>query len=320
MNDLALRLIALDPEASVAVRVISHFDVLVASRAGLTAIVAKVATLSGHPARLVDPARRRTVRMLADGTVAPTAAEVDPSWPAAPVTPDGVVLCIETTAPAGTVESVILERAAAAARAVLDRTRALPDPALLDVVLDADAPVADRLAAARRLRLSQRSRAVALAGGTALVVPADGGPPPGRRAGVGPAVSVEALPASWSAARRALRLTAEGTEQDPGPRVVRSDDLGILALVVDLADGRPESVPDLRALHRAATAAPWALATLEAVASGASLRDAARTLRVHHSTLGDRIAHLEAALGWQIRDPHGRVRLHLALALRRATR
>ncbi|GID29343.1 hypothetical protein Abr02nite_43260 [Paractinoplanes brasiliensis] len=38
---------------------------------------------------------------------------------------------------------------------------------------------------------------------------------------------------------------------------------------------------------------------------------------MHHSTLQDRLAHTLPVLGWEVRDPHGRLRLQLALALRR---
>nr|WP_276508375.1 helix-turn-helix domain-containing protein [Modestobacter muralis] len=71
--------------------------------------------------------------------------------------------------------------------------------------------------------------------------------------------------------------------------------------------------------HAAATG-PWVLATLDAVATSSSLRDAARTLHVHHSTLQDRLQHAEAALGWDVHSPAGRLRLQLALVLHRAGR
>jgi DNA-binding PucR family transcriptional regulator len=54
--------------------------------------------------------------------------------------------------------------------------------------------------------------------------------------------------------------------------------------------------------------------------SPSSLRAAATALRVHHSTLQDRISHAEPLLGWNVREPHGRLRLQLALALRRLHR
>jgi len=322
MHDLAQRLAALDPQASTAVRVISHFDSLTASRAGLESIVRGAATLAGCPARLTDPARRLTVRVLADGVTSQPDTDPDPAWPSAPVTADGAELWLETTTPAGTVEAVVLERAAAAAQTVLERTRSRrrDDPASVELLLDADATEADRLTAARRLRLPDQARAIALDSGVARIVPADGAVPAGRRAGVGPLVPITDLPESGRLARLALRLTAEGTTEDPGPRVVHADELGALALLVHAADTAPQPIPDVRALEHAAAAAPWVLATLDAVAGAASLRDAARALRLHHSTLQDRLTHAQALLGWDLRHPQGQLRLQLALVLRRALR
>ena len=95
---------------------------------------------------------------------------------------------------------------------------------------------------------------------------------------------------------------------------MRHAELGGLAL---LADHAGEAVPDVRALDHAAAAAPWMLSTLYAVSAASSLRGAAAVLRVHHSTLQDRITHAEHLLGWTVREPAGRLRLQLALALRR---
>lgn len=322
MHDLAQRLAAVDPQASTAVRVISHFDTLMASRAGLQSIVRGAAMLAGCPARLTDPARRLTVRVLADGVTAPSETDPDRAWPSTPVTADGGELWLETTTPPGTVEAVVLERAAAAARTVLERTRSArrDDPASVELLLDADATEADRLLAARRLGVTGPARAIALPGGAARVIPGNGAVPADQRAGVGPCVPVTELPESWRSARLALRLTAEGTAEDPGPRVVHADELGALALLVRAADGEAEPLPDVRALEHAAAAAPWVLATLDAVAGAASLRDAARALQLHHSTLQDRLAHAQALLGWDVRHPQGQLRLQLALALRRALR
>jgi hypothetical protein len=250
-----------------------------------------------------------------------------------PVEPDGrAVLWLERMGPAGPVDAMVLERAAAAARAVLERTRgrspAAPDDAAVEVLIDASAPAEARQHAARRLGLagSALARAVVLeTGTTARIVPAGEsesyGPglaaaAPGPRAGVGPAVPVLDLPASWAAARTALRLTAEGTEDDPGPRTVYADELGGLAILAEATGPGTTPIPDVKALEQAAAAAPWMLSTLSAVATTTSLRTAATVLQVHHSTLQDRIIHAERLLGWPVREPQGRLRLHLALALR----
>jgi DNA-binding PucR family transcriptional regulator len=56
------------------------------------------------------------------------------------------------------------------------------------------------------------------------------------------------------------------------------------------------------------------------VAATASLRAAASALRLHHSTLQDRIVHIEHLLGWPVRSPDGKLRLQVALTLRRLHR
>jgi hypothetical protein len=140
--------------------------------------------------------------------------------------------------------------------------------------------------------------------------------PPAGRVGVGPAVPVLRLPESWAAARTALRFAAE----DPGRRVVYAEELGGLALLADLVAPGAEPPADVLALEAAAAAAPWLLATLDAVASTTSLRAAAAEINVHHSTLQDRLAHAEHLLGWPVRTPRGRFRLQLALTLRHLAR
>ncbi|MER5834624.1 helix-turn-helix domain-containing protein [Streptomyces sp. NPDC002130] len=143
---------------------------------------------------------------------------------------------------------------------------------------------------------------------------------PAGRLGVGPAVPVLELPRSWAGARTALRFTAEDTPQDPGPSVVHADELGGIALLADLVAPGSEPPDDVRALETAAATAPWLPATLHAVASTSSLRAAAAEINVHHSTLQERLAHAEHLLGWPVRTPQGRLRLQLALTMRRLAR
>jgi hypothetical protein len=223
------------------------------------------------------------------------------------------------------VDAVILERAAGVLRLVLDRTRGrvpADDPALVETLLDGTAPEAARLHAARRLGLDPAlsARALAPLNERPRVVPAGTETDTVGRLGVGPAVPVLELPRSWAEARTALRFTAEGTPQDPGPRVVHAEELGGLALLADLVVTGAEPPPDVRALETAAATTPWLPATLHAVAYTASLRAAASEINVHHSTLQDRLAHAEHLLGWPVRTPQGRLRLQLALAMRRLAR
>ncbi|MDH6605589.1 hypothetical protein M2164_001224 [Streptomyces sp. SAI-208] len=328
MKELAGRLTALDPDAGAAVRVIGYFDRLSESRAGLEALVRGAAVLAGVPARLVDAERRVQVRVEADGTRRDSGAPPDPGWPSAALAPGGVAaLWLERAEAApSVVDAVILERAAGAVRLVLDRTRGrapLDDPALVETVLDAAAPEDVRLHAARGLGLdpSAAARALAALDGRPRIVAArtDAGLPAGR-VGVGPAVPVLELPRSWADARTALRFTAEGTAQDPGPMVVHADELGGVALLADIVAPGTEPPPDVQVLEAAGAGTPWLLATLHAVVSTVSLRAAAAEINVHHSTLQDRLSHAEHLLGWPLRTPQGRLRLQLALTMRHLAR
>ncbi|MER5180542.1 helix-turn-helix domain-containing protein [Streptomyces sp. NPDC002896] len=346
MKELAGRLAALDPDAGAALQVIAYFDRLMEGRVGLEALVRGAAVLSGCPARLVDERRGVRVRVEPDGRRDASVGPVDPAWPwvplepvdspataaatAAPVPQPPAALWLERSGPPDGVHAMILERAAHAVRAVMDRTRGwapvaavpAPDPALVEVVLDASAPLGTRMHAAAQLglRQGQSVRAVVLHGGGAEVVP-DGQPlPEVRRAGVGPAVEPAELPQSCAAARTALRFTAEGTAQDPGPRTVYAEELGALTLLAAAVGPDTPPIPDVLAVERAVAEAPWAAATLYAVAAAPSLRAAAAELTVHHSTLQERLAQSEHILGWEVHSPQGRLRLQLALAVRKLQR
>jgi hypothetical protein len=292
--------------------------------------------LSGHAAVLIDAERGLQIRVEPDGT------RKDLVHPLAPdccrTTIDSVTVCLEHPSPAGPIEAVVLERAAMAARTVLDRTRSRfrathqHDPELIEVLLDATAPDRDRTRAAQVLgvRPDGRARVVAALDGRLdiEIVPEPGGSErsvlsgsaPQPRAGVGPAVPPLDLPWTVELAQAAARFTAEGTPMDRGPRVVHAEDLGCLLLLAQAVAAQPDPVPDVLAVDKAAAAAPWMLPTLHAVASCGSLRAAASTLTVHHSTLQERLGQAERLLGWSLRDVPGQVRLNVALMLRRLYR
>jgi hypothetical protein len=323
MKELAGRLAALDADAGAAVQVIAYFDTLVEGRAGLEAIVRGMAALSGCPARLVDAERGVRIGVTTNGTRTTDLAELDPSWPRASLVPGGhPALWLERAGPPGVVENVVLERAAAAARAVLDRTRGRVgrnDPALIEVLLDPGATAHARRHAADWLGLGSTGRVVVFADGGVRVEP-PGSTEPDQRSGIGPEVSVLELPDSLAAARKALRFTADGSDLDPGPRVVDATHLGGLVLLADLAGPETPAIPDVQALETAIGQARWVAATLQAVAFTASLRAAATDLNLHHSTLQGRLSHAERWLGWPVHDPSGRLRLQVALILRRLHR
>ncbi|PDP89639.1 CdaR family transcriptional regulator [Glycomyces fuscus] len=316
MRELLGRISALDPEAGAAVKVIAYFDEL--TGAGIEPVVRGAAVLTGVPAGFAHPGRGLALRVDPAGEVRRTAAGPDPSW--CSVEAGGGVLWLERTTEPGPVEAMVLERAAAAARARLERTppAAGGRTALARALVDPGLPEEQRARAARRLGIDPGSPARAVAdhgGGVRVLTAAE--PPGDRRAGVGPAVEALALPSSWHDARRALRFTARGTGTDPGPRVVFAEELGGLLLLADTVRPGSEPVPDVAALERVAREAAPLLAALDAVASSPSLRAAAVRAGVHHSTLQESVGRAERLLGWPVREVSGRLRLQVALALRR---
>jgi hypothetical protein len=334
MHELVAKLTALDPDAGAAVQVIARFDALVEGRAGLEPILEAVAVLTRSPARLTAPGYRVDLRVAPDGRVQHDVGAPDPGWLSATLENGGPpAFWVERGGDYSLVDAMVLDRAAFAARELLHRTRghaAADDPAAVETVLDARVGERDRIRAARLLHLPVDGvfRAVARPGSTGRIETVGGRtpstlPPDDRlrtgrgRTGVGPAGPLAELPSSWARAKTALAFAAEGTEHDPGPNVVVAEELGLLALLPAGLDPAGPPPPDVRALEAAATAAPWVLGTLEAFTSHASLRLAAASLFLHHSTLQSRITTIEQDLGWQVRDPQGRLRVQLALAVRR---
>jgi hypothetical protein len=336
VRELLGRLSALDPNAESAVRVIAYFDALVERHAGVEAFVRGAAVLAGCPAGLHHPERHLYLR------VDPQGHRLDPvsysaGWPVAPLDDvDGAAVWLERSAEVTPTDAMILERLAAGARVVLERTRARAsrrDPALVELLLDGNADADDRARAARRLGLAADVpvRAVAslppepsrrwsteLGGVGASLVTGDTDIP--TRAGIGPAGPPADLPRSWHGALVALRLTGDGTDRHPGPTQLHYDDLGGLALLAETVPADAALVDDVRALDRIAEQLPWAIVTLNALAEHASRRRAAASLHIHHSTLQERATHLERALGYPLDTAAGHNRLYLALVLRRLHR
>ncbi|WP_229758591.1 PucR family transcriptional regulator [Peterkaempfera bronchialis] len=132
------------------------------------------------------------------------------------------------------------------------------------------------------------------------------------RVGVGGAVDPLDAEASWGQARLALRFAVAG---DPVEAVVDHDALGPVALLGAIPAGALSAQPDVRALHGLAgrDGGPLVLAALAAFCRTGSLRQAATELHLHHSSVAARLAHVEDALGWRLRDPQDRFRAQLAL-------
>ncbi|WP_432842530.1 helix-turn-helix domain-containing protein [Dactylosporangium sp. CA-092794] len=325
MQHLSRRLAPMDSSAQAALDVITYFDRLAQSRAGLEAVVRGAAVLSGAPAGLVDAGHRILVRIEPDGSRHDADRSGDPRWRTAPVSLiPSATLWLETERREALVDDMVLERAAMLAGLVIGRVRgAAPAPdaqdsALTETVVDPAADLAARLSAARRLGLAKdaTARVVAFPDGKVTILAPGARIPGDRRAGAGPVLAVPDLPQSAAHARIAVRFTADGTADDPGPRLVHADDLGTLVHLAAAIGPRSQPSADLLALRRAAAEAPWLVATLTAFTAHGSIRSAAAELFLHHSTLQERLEHAERLLGRPVRTPAGRHRLWLTLTER----
>lgn len=332
MRDLTIWLDTLDPEAGTALRVISYFEELVAHGAGLHAILRAAAKLTECAVALIDDDRQIRIRLGSEGTPAPISLR-DPAWPQSSVGAGSAVLWVERSGPPHPLDALVVERAAGAAAVVLNKT-SHQSPVRIKhdeidwakMAVDASVPVKERRLAVMQLGLtSERLQPVALLGGEVRLVAGDGlSSLPADlvdvRAGVGPAGPIEDLPEAGGAARLSLRLTAEGNETDPGPRIVYAERAGGLLVLAQSVNHATPRHPDVVVLETASHDAPTFLATMDAYASTPSVRAAAESLRIHHSTLQERLTRAERLLGWSLRNHEGRLRLQLALVLRRLHR
>ncbi|MFE9327536.1 helix-turn-helix domain-containing protein [Nocardia sp. NPDC052278] len=233
----------------------------------------------------------------------------------------------------------------------------LGDPALVELVVSEAAGEAERARALKLLGYSPsaRLRTVAIGGSaegaqtiaarlggpsagvrlasldrihiltTTLEVPNDLAVPIGSHVAVGPEVLGIDAPLSWREARSILRFTLPSTHDAPPYRLGEAaiTDARRVGCFVLLAHHlTPEAIStavEVSALD-VLTAEPGGadmLRTLEMVAATESLRKAAVMLHKHHNSVGHRVARAERQLGFEISAPYGRVRLMLALVLRR---
>ena len=133
-----------------------------------------------------------------------------------------------------------------------------------------------------------------------------------------------AAPDTWRRTRNALRFALPSTH-DCGPypasesTVVDSAQLGGYAVLAEqLAPEQMAQVPDVQnldALYR--DSGPDMSRTLLAVASTDSLRQAARSVHMHHNSVAHRVERAEKILGFSCVEPYGRARLLLTLTLHR---
>ncbi|MDR6866645.1 hypothetical protein J2Y69_001238 [Microbacterium resistens] len=326
MQELAGRLTALDPDASESLKVISYFDALVAGGAGIDALLRAAALLSG--AVVGGELDGRIARMDAGGRAVGSASSQGWSsqgWPASAA--GGRRVWIEREGAAHANDAMILERLSLAV-AIVDTRRPGAEPGSVEIVLDGARSADERAVAATRLRIGGGPFRVAA---LPLDADADADAPPGPSAvlagpyglaraviapaGAVPAVgghaaaeSIERLPEAWIDARAALRIT------DARHPVCCADDLGAAMQLVRAHDPSTPRHPDVDAII---ALDPRARELLDELVEAESVRAAAASLGLHHSTLQSRHETLTRQLGYDPRSRQGRLRYEVARLLER---
>jgi hypothetical protein len=140
--------------------------------------------------------------------------------------------------------------------------------------------------------------------------------PATMRAGVGPAVDPVRAPASWAAAKSALRFTLSL----PGlrrPRVLTVEELGPLIALASFPIDELPAVGDVEAIMTLATSDPSGehIHTLDAFCRAGSLRRTAAELFLHHTSVAARLDHISSVLGYAVDTPDGAFRARMALTL-----
>ena len=134
----------------------------------------------------------------------------------------------------------------------------------------------------------------------------------GLRAGIGSTASVADLHLSYARSREALAFTDYGS---PVSRAASYAELGALTLLARVPREELRRLPDLAAITvldeeengRAE------LEALEALCRTGTLRNAAKLLHLHHSSIAKRIRNVERALGYRLTDPLPKGSAYIAL-------
>ncbi len=330
MRELIQRLSALDDDAASAMKIVAHFDALLAQGAGMTALVRGAAVLSGWPCGLHLPQHSIYARVDAQGKS--IKVPEDPSavldWPHQFLEDgsDGVVWLERPADLPGASDAVILERLAAGVHLTIERVSPpaiTDDAAAVEILTSASSPTARRKAA-KRLRLSETAmvRLVAFRaaddsvpeqsasldseiGPIRVALVEDGQSFALSPAGVGPLVGVLEAFRTRSQAVAALALSSRINP------VVSWDQWGALAELA--VAGARLTHPDVERVAGLASD-PQLLDTLEALAVSDTIRGAAALLGLHHSTVQQRQTRIEAVIGFRIASPAGRTRALVALA------
>lgn len=326
MQDLLGRLTALDPEASMGLRVIACFDELIVGNVNTRALLSAAAALSGCNAGYEQPSPPRLLRVSPKGDVC-----LDSAKPATVSSHSvgGITVWLERTRPEHANDALILERLSMAMRIRHCGDRREHDNRRdLGVLVDREASIEDRQDAAVRLGLRPQCRYRILTAPLfaewethpvvpedviltpygpihTLVVSATDTDADASPCGIGSVAGIADLHRSFRAATAALRLCAP-----PETPMVRADDYG--GLVELLADSPVDcDLPDVSLIEKVVTRS-WGVTTLDAMVRAGTVREAARLEGVHHKTMQSRVDTIIDVLDFDPMVGLGRTRLGVA--------
>lgn len=333
MQELLGRIAALDPDASLGIRVISCFDELILGRVNIPGLLRTAAALAGCPAGFRAAPDAAALRVDPQGQQMP---DEEPPGRRELELPDASSVWLERGTSVQNLEpqphdELILERLSIAVgvRRGVERTE-LESPRDVALLLDRQSDPELRLQVAARLGIDPKvERAVLAVPLFAVwqdshrwpsdVITTEHGPvhalilPPGRSAeelrgavrpaGVGPPAPAPELFRSFELAVIALRLT---TPEEP---LVAEESYGGLLPLLHTSHSEPTGDDErLSELMEHS----WAPAALDAMATASSIRQAAKTANVHHSTMQSHLDTICRVMGFSPLDGYGRTRLSLA--------
>lgn len=327
MQELLGRLRTLDPDAMVSLRVIACFDELIVGGVNSRALLSAAASLAGCVAGFTIESSARTMRISPSGEQLP-GAKVAPTQPVLEWSDHNLTVWLERVGDVHANDAIILERLSLGLRLRHDRSLIVEPRRDLGIMVD---PLVDedrRLDAAARQGLSSTTRyriivaplfatwsrhpnaredVVATPVGPlhTLVVPEAMTTVDASPVGIGQSALPGELPRSFQTAVLALRIA------DPPdvPFVCADDYGGLLDVLADVPAGHmPADVPSIIQI----VTHPWGAATLDAIVRTGSVREAARVVGVHHSTMSSRLVSISELLGFDPLDGMGRVRLGVA--------
>lgn len=336
MQELLGRIARLDPSSSLGLRVIACFDELVVGNVNTRALLAAAASLAGCTAGFRQTDAQRAMRITFRGEVAeaPTASLRDDLVARIG---DEITVWLERDEAPWANDAIILERLALAIRIRHGRgLREIDNRRHLGVLTERSSTPEERLEAAGALGLVAVRRYRMLAAplfavwegrpsgpedviGTrfgpihAVVIPEKYEPFRGTPCGLGVAAPAHELDRSFRSALVALRLCDPPRE----PMVAADAYGGLIELLADADDdAKHEYADNLNAVAQHS----WGLETVAALVTTQTVREAARVLNVHHSTLQARCDTIKADLGFDPLQGFGRTRLGTAFLVHRLSR